>query len=165
MDRTDSFCFIKLRCTLNDGSFYCCCSHIISFLTKESVVTQRCWSPRMIRKTKTIYTSLGPIRKPRNKSTKSEKRSESHTHIYTWYENRPERRHVRSRARCLHPFVSFFWWRSLGRYHSRVLMGGCKESTETPNGTEQRQRCSYHRSIQRILRVWGRSLGSGGVGR
>ena len=29
----------------------CCCSHINS-LTKESVVTQRCWSPRKIRKTK-----------------------------------------------------------------------------------------------------------------
>ena len=35
----------------------CCCSHINS-LTKESVATQRCWSPRKIRKT-TKKTKFG----------------------------------------------------------------------------------------------------------
>ena len=36
---------------LNNQVVVVCCSHINS-LTKESVVTQRCWRPRKIRKTK-----------------------------------------------------------------------------------------------------------------
>ena len=47
------------------GSYCCCCcrcSHINS-LTKESVVTQRCWSPRKNRKTK----KKTKIRLPQNK--------------------------------------------------------------------------------------------------
>ena len=42
----------------NRSTFYPCCSHMNS-LTKESVVTQRCWSSRMIRKpTKTLQAQL-----------------------------------------------------------------------------------------------------------
>ena len=45
----------KSRCTWPVSNYKqvrccCCCSHINS-LMKESVVTQRCWSPRKIRKT------------------------------------------------------------------------------------------------------------------
>ena len=55
----------------------CCCCYHINSLTKESVVTRRCWSPRKIRKTKKNENSAA------SKYTRRRKRTRAKTNVQT----------------------------------------------------------------------------------